>query len=166
MATKTEEEKSLAAKIREREQLVRKIVKFSLRLIAARGKVTTNDVRDSHTHVVREFTIGELRFVEDAGQSMMGGNNLYIEFQGRKVFDLTNRSATFKKGVAEKLYWDNARDDWFQEITKLLAVGSNRLIQKLASEAVAKKRKAEQEAAAAEKLNKLKTKARKLAIEV
>lgn len=58
MAKKTTTEKELLVQIRERQHLVRKIVRFVLKIVDKHGMVTTDKLSDSSHHIVREFTIG------------------------------------------------------------------------------------------------------------
>ena len=78
--------KSLAQKIRERQKLVERIVGF-VEKIVLRGERTQYSQGSFNTHTVWELkNLAGFSFKGDFGQTMMGGNDVYVWYKDYLVF--------------------------------------------------------------------------------
>ena len=69
--------KDLAKKVRERQRLIEKIVKFVIDLVVHHGERTHYSQGSCHTHIVWELkNLSNFSFKADLGHTMMGGNDI------------------------------------------------------------------------------------------
>ncbi len=115
----TEEEKSLADKVAERKDLLRKIVRFVERIITKHGHVTSKIVGHHNTHIVSEFEQEFFRFVTDKGQSSMGGNNIVVWYEGKEALNIRHRSCEFNADHCTVETFDETTP-WLKHLLKVM----------------------------------------------
>ena len=79
----------LEKNIKERVELIKRIVRFVDDITAALGTRVSQNVESSYTHTVTELRgLKDFSFLADTGQSMMGGNDYNIWYHpGKKEID-------------------------------------------------------------------------------
>lgn len=95
MATQQDIE-TLRGQIEERKQFFAEIIPAIIELIEKRGTVDKREMHSGHTNVERSLSdFGRFSFALDEGQSVMGGSELCIAYDGQPHLRLSCHRGTF-----------------------------------------------------------------------